>query len=282
MARSARRGPLGRLRADHGDDRRRQGAWPEAVHAGGTSRAPSPTRSGIATKAMAARRAPRARLNRRATSDQAAPEESPESLPPLPDFIAPQLCQLGRAAADGTGWVHEIKFDGYRMQLRVEDGKVEPEDPQGPRLDREISARSPKAAASLPDCIIDGEIVALDEHGAPDFAALQAALSEQKTERSRLLRLRSAVRRRRRSARAAVVRAQGRLASSFCSRPGKPATTLASATSSISRRGGDAVLRSACQLSLEGIVSKRLDAPYQSGPDGQLERRRNAGPGTKW
>ena len=41
-----------------------------------------------------------------------------------------------------------------------------------------------RAAGGLPDCIIDGEICALDENGAPDFAALQAALSEGKPTRS--------------------------------------------------------------------------------------------------
>ena len=46
-------------------------------------------------------------------------------LAPLPKFVAPQLCRLGGAAApSGAGWVHEVKFDGYRMQLRVEDGKA--------------------------------------------------------------------------------------------------------------------------------------------------------------
>ena len=42
----------------------------------------------------------------------------------MPDFVAPQLCTLGRAAAARRGWGHEIKFDGYRVQLRVEDGEA--------------------------------------------------------------------------------------------------------------------------------------------------------------
>ena len=60
--------------------------------------------------------------------------------PALPDFVAPQLCKLVDRAARGRGWAHEIKFDGYRLQLRVEDGKATPAHPQGPRLDGEVPA----------------------------------------------------------------------------------------------------------------------------------------------
>ena len=88
----------------------------------------------------------------------------------------------GGAPPSGADWVHEVKFDGYRMQLRVEDGKARPAHPQGPGLDAQSSPPSPKRRAKLPDCILDGEIVALDHNGAPDFAALQAALSDGKTE----------------------------------------------------------------------------------------------------
>ena len=42
----------------------------------------------------------------------------------LPKFVEPQLCQPVDAPPSGEGWVHEVKFDGYRMQLRVEDGKA--------------------------------------------------------------------------------------------------------------------------------------------------------------
>ncbi|OWK22983.1 hypothetical protein AJ87_39570 [Rhizobium yanglingense] len=97
----------------------------------------------------------------------------------LPDFIAPQLCQTLERPPVGKGWIHEIKFDGYRIQMRVLDGEATLKTRKG--LDwtakyREIG----EAASALPDSIIDGEICALDENGAPDFAALQAALSEGK------------------------------------------------------------------------------------------------------
>ena len=160
----------------------------------------------------------------------------------------------------GAGWAHEIKFDGYRLQLRVESGKATLLHPQGPRLDRRSSRRSPRPAPSLPDGIIDGEVVALDHNGAPDFPALQAALSDGKTERPGLLRLRPAVRGGEDLRAAAADRAQGAAA--------RPCSTDAPASIRYVDHfvtAGDAVLQSACRMALEGIISKRLDAPYRSG-----------------
>lgn len=98
----------------------------------------------------------------------------------LPDFVAPQLCETRARPPAGDDWLHEIKFDGYRFQMRVADGKATLKTRKG--LD--WTGKYPEiaeAASGLPDCIIDGEICALDQNGAPDFAALQAALSEGKT-----------------------------------------------------------------------------------------------------
>ena len=97
----------------------------------------------------------------------------------LPKFVEPQLCRLVEQPPSGAGWVHEVKFDGYRMQLRVEDGKARLLTRKGLDWTDKFAAIA-KAAAKLPDCIIDGEICALDHNGAPDFAALQAALSDGK------------------------------------------------------------------------------------------------------
>ena len=73
--------------------------------------------------------------------------------------------------------MHEIKLDGYRMQLRVEDGEAVMRTRKGLDWTAKFAAIA-EAASGLPDCIIDGEVVALDHNGAPDFSALQAALSE--------------------------------------------------------------------------------------------------------
>ena len=77
--------------------------------------------------------------------------------------------------------MHEIKFDGYRMQMRIEDGEVSLKTRKALDWTEKFSAIA-KAAAKLPDAIIDGEIVALNEKGDPDFSRLQAALSDGDTD----------------------------------------------------------------------------------------------------
>ncbi|MBB3543371.1 ATP-dependent DNA ligase, partial [Rhizobium sp. BK399] len=113
------------------------------------------------------------------------------------------------------------------------------------------------AASGLPDCIIDGEICALDENGAPDFAALQAALSEGNTGNLVYFAfdllfdgeedLRSMP----------LVGRKDRLRTLLSVIGNEPRLRFVEHFET----GGDAVLRSACKLSLEGIVSKKADAP---------------------
>src|SRR5204863_8110582 len=95
----------------------------------------------------------------------------------MPDFVAPQLCTPVERPPAGEGWCHEIKFDGYRVQLRVEDGDAALYTRKGLDWTDKFKAIA-KEATSLPDVLIDGEIVALDHNGAPNFSSLQAALSE--------------------------------------------------------------------------------------------------------
>ena len=176
----------------------------------------------------------------------------------LPDFIAPQLTKPMEKPPAGPGWAHEIKFDGYRMQLRTLGGKAALRTRKG--LDwsekfPEITA----AGAGLADGIIDGEVVALDETGAPDFAALQAAISSGDTEDlvffvfdqlfDGLEDLRELPLAQRKDRLARHIAAAG--------------PTLRYVDHFIT--AGDAVLLSACRMDLEGIISKRLDAPYRSG-----------------
>ncbi len=177
----------------------------------------------------------------------------------IPDFIEPQLALSVDRPPAGDGWAHEIKFDGYRIQLRTEDGHAVLRTRKA--LDWTAKFRAiAEAASELPCGIIDGEIVALDDRGAPDFSALQAALSEDKTGRLvyfafDLLHtededLRPLPLRERKQ------RLQALLA-------GYPSTLIRYVDHF--ETGGDAVLQSACRMSLEGIVSKRLDAPYRAG-----------------
>ena len=181
---------------------------------------------------------------------------------PLPDFVEPQLCQSVERPTAEAGWVHEIKFDGYRVQMRIEGGHVSLKTRKGLDWTDKFGAIA-QHARGWRDGIIDGEIVALDAHGAPDFAALQASLSEQTTDDLVFFAfdllfeagadLRTMPLSERKERLQVLVNAQegnGRSLIRFVEHFGT---------------GGDAVLKSACRLSLEGIVSKRLDAAYVSG-----------------
>ena len=77
-------------------------------------------------------------------------------------------------ARDGC---HEIKFDGYRVQLRVEDGEATLKTRKGLDWTDKFQAIA-KEGSALPDVLVDGEIVALDHNGAPDFSTLQAAIAD--------------------------------------------------------------------------------------------------------
>ena len=70
------------------------------------------------------------------TAKPAARPVLPKGTAKVPEFIAPQLCKRVDRPPVRDYWVHEIKLDGYRMQLRIADGTAVNADPQGSRLDR--------------------------------------------------------------------------------------------------------------------------------------------------
>ncbi|WP_280142196.1 DNA ligase D [Rhizobium tibeticum] len=178
----------------------------------------------------------------------------------LPDFIAPQLCETLERPPSGADWVHEIKFDGYRVQMRVFDNEVTLKTRKGLDWTAKFTEIS-DAASALPNAILDGEICALDEHGAPDFAALQAALSESKTGDLVFFAFDLLFDRNEDLRGLPLSDRKDRLATLLNSAPSNPRIRFVEHFET----GGDAVLKSACKLSLEGIVSKQADAPYQSG-----------------
>ena len=175
-----------------------------------------------------------------------------------PKFVEPQLCRLVEQPPSGADWVHEVKFDGYRMQLRVEDRKPTLLTRNGLNWTEKFSAIA-RAGAKLPDCLLDGEIVALDHNGAPDFAGLQAALSDEKTDALVFFAF-------------DLLFAEGEdlRALPLLARKARLEKLLKGAGNALRyvehfTSGGEAVLKSACRMALEGIVSKRGDAPYRSG-----------------
>lgn len=177
----------------------------------------------------------------------------------IPQFIPPQLCKAVDRPPSGDGWGHEIKLDGYRQQLRVQNGIATLKSRKGLDWSRKFHGLI-EEAANLPDSVIDGEVVALDAHGAPDFAALQAALSENNTDDVIFFAFDLL-----------FDDTKDLRAEPLSARKAKLQSILANAGSLKTRyiehlaTGGDAILKSACKMALEGIVSKRLDAPYQSG-----------------
>jgi bifunctional non-homologous end joining protein LigD len=180
----------------------------------------------------------------------------------MPGFIAPQLCATLSRPPAGTDWVHEIKFDGYRVQLRIEDGAATLKTRKGLDWTEKFGAIA-REAAHFPDGIIDGEIVALGENGAPDFAALQAALSERRTNDLVFFAFDLLFADGEDLRRLSLTQRKEKL-SEMLGEVDRGEEHLIRYVEHFTN-GGDAVLRSACRLSLEGIISKKADATYVSG-----------------
>ncbi|MBC6982982.1 DNA ligase D [Caulobacter sp. 17J80-11] len=204
----------------------------------------------------------------RAHAPRAKPQERPIKAKPakgtktarMPEHVEPQLCKLVDRPPSGPGWVHEIKFDGYRVQARVERGKAT----LWTRKPLDWTARFPEIArdcAALPDCYLDGEICALDKEGRPDFSGLQAALSSGQTGELVFFLFD-----------ATFAEGEDLRKRPLDARKARLEVLLEDAGASSRLRfvdhfdmGGEAVLKSACRMGLEGVVSKRRDAPYRSG-----------------
>jgi bifunctional non-homologous end joining protein LigD len=178
-----------------------------------------------------------------------------------PGFIAPALATLKPRPPAGQKWLHEIKFDGYRAQAHVRGGQTTLFTRSGLDWTERFGDAIPEALRHLdaPDIILDGEIVAEGAGGASDFSLLQADLGTGRADRLvfyafDLLRLdgndlRTAPLVERKTALEALLR-------------GAPETLK---YSEHFEENGELVLRHACRLSLEGVVSKDGSAPYRSG-----------------
>jgi bifunctional non-homologous end joining protein LigD len=183
---------------------------------------------------------------------------------PLPGFIAPQLATAREHVPAGDGWVHEIKFDGYRMLAYVEGGSAR----LLSRNTLDWSRRFGQVTEALgairaKDAILDGEVCVLDERGRADFQRLQSLVEDGKPARlsylvfdllwldgedlrklpllQRKAKLEKLV-----PARDAVVQYVDHL---------------------VTRADGDGVkfFVNACESGLEGTIAKRAEAPYESG-----------------
>jgi bifunctional non-homologous end joining protein LigD len=198
-----------------------------------------------------------------ATSAKAPRRAKAPMLKSIPIFIEPQLCKLVDRPPASSGWAHEVKFDGYRAQLRVQKSKARIRTRGGLDWTEQFAAIAAQANG-LPDCIIDGEICALDKDQMPSFAALQTALSENQSENLVLFAFDLLVEGQEDLRPLALADRKSRLEKLLQKAdPGDSIRYVAHFEST-----ADAVLLSACKMHLEGIVSKRLDAPYASGRSG--------------
>ena len=97
---------------------------------------------------------------------------TPQSL--LRKVFPPMLATLAAAPPAGTNWAYELKYDGFRAIVAMIDGNIA----MWSRNELDLAPRFPAVAAALsklklPEVVLDGEIVVLDEQGAPRFQLLQ-------------------------------------------------------------------------------------------------------------
>ena len=182
----------------------------------------------------------------------------------MPREVAPCLATLVSQVPRGELWLHEIKWDGYRLIAFKQGRKVR----LATRRGLDWTARFPaiaEAVAALPveTVVLDGEAIVEDAGGVASFSALQAALSDEGG----------------RIAREAVLVAFDLLhldgedlrALPLGERKKRLAGLLPAGEGGALRLGehlevdGEAMIRSACRLGLEGVISKRRDRPYRSG-----------------
>ncbi len=179
----------------------------------------------------------------------------------LPSFVEPALATLVSKPPSGARWLHEIKFDGYRLEVRIEAGRVKLLTRSGLDWSHKFGKEIVGAFRDLPvgTAIIDGELVVEPAAGASDFSALQADLSEGRSDRFvfyafDLLYLD------RYDLKASPLIARKELLRKII-----PSETGILRFSSHFDENGDLLLSHACRLSLEGIVSKIANDPYRPG-----------------
>jgi bifunctional non-homologous end joining protein LigD len=206
------------------------------------------------------RKRTRRKTPRRALTAARALKQAPRAA--LPRFVKPCLATLVAKAPDDKRWEHETKFDGYRIQARLDHGKVKLMTRKGLDWTRKFPGAA-KAIHALraKTALIDGELVAHDTHGISRFSLLQQDLTAGRQGRMvffafDLLHLNGADLKRlplyaRKTVLAQLLRA---------SRAGKHLRF----SRSLHGHGPD-LLRHACRAGQEGIVSKLRDATYHSG-----------------
>jgi bifunctional non-homologous end joining protein LigD len=174
-----------------------------------------------------------------------------------PPFEEPQLATLVDHVPPGDSWIHEIKYDGYRLELAVGDGVATAWTRNGKDWSDKFKALV-KAAAKLPaGCLIDGEAVAIDDNGKPSFQLLQSTLKEQRGANLVFYAFDLLVDRGEDIKKLPNIVRKDRLASLLAGAPGP----ILYGDHIVGR--GEEMFREVCKLGGEGIVSKKASATYQ-------------------
>jgi bifunctional non-homologous end joining protein LigD len=180
---------------------------------------------------------------------------------PLPGFVEPMLASLAKSPPAGDRWLHEIKFDGYRIQARIDKGAVTLLTRRGLDWTKKFGEAVAEALRNLPvrTALIDGEMVVENESGVSQFSLLQADLSDGRLDRFVYYAfdclhldgydLREVALARRKALLSTLIgegRGPVRYSSHF-------------------DEDGGLVLERACALGLEGVISKARQSAYASG-----------------
>jgi DNA ligase D-like protein (predicted ligase) len=183
--------------------------------------------------------------------------------PPLPEWIRPQLTELVDAAPDGPDWLHEIKYDGYRMHARLDRGAVR----LLTRTGLDWTHKYPAIAAAVASlgarqAYLDGELCGVGPDGVTSFSMIQLA-SDSGNAAALVFFLFDLLH----------LDGEDVNARPLIERKARLAALLSNLSSPLhysdhQRGQGRPFHEKACAMSLEGIVSKRAEAPYAPGNRG--------------
>jgi len=171
-------------------------------------------------------------------------------------FIQPCRPIVVAQPPTGPGWMHELKHDGYRLQIHVRDGRVRLYTRNGADWTKRYPRIVEEASRLREPLIIDAEVVCLSDKGVADFDILHSRIADERAialafdlllsgddiRRQQLIERKNALR--------------------WVLRKAREGIQYVEATDG----DGEKMFAAVCELGLEGIVSKRLNSVYRSGP----------------